>query len=101
MKKRAAFLLIFPAFALLAGCTIPEGVKNAVFKTKDVVMTGVHYAVDAMDKFFEESKPEESKEEQKEQEEENTTEENTTTTPETGEGEGQEGSGEATDSEGI
>ena len=101
MKKRAALLLIFPAFgALLAGCTIPEGVKNALYKTKEVVVTGVNKAVEAMDNFFAESKPEESKDEQKE--EEKTTEENTTTTPEeTGEGENQEGSGEETGSEGI
>ena len=99
MKKRAALVLILPAFgALIAGCTIPAPVKNAIFKAKDVVVTGVNKAVDAMDKFFEEPKQEEKKEETKPVEEK-TTEENTTTPEETGEGEGQEESGEETGSE--
>ena len=98
MKKRAALLLILPAFgALIGGCTVPNGVKNAVFKTKEVVSNVVHKTMNALDKFFEEPKAEEKKEETKP--EEKTTEENTTTIPETGESEGQEESGEETGSE--
>ncbi len=56
MKKRAAFLLILPAFgALLAGCTIPEPVKNGLRTVKNGVKDGVNKAVDAMDNFFSDS----------------------------------------------
>ena len=98
MKKRAALLLIFPALALLGGCTIPEGVKSALYKTKDVVVGTVNKAVDAMDNFFSEPAEEEKKDENKE--EKTTEEETSTTTNEPGEGEGQEESGEDTGSEG-
>lgn len=94
MKKRAALLLIFPALALLGGCTIPEGVKSALYKTKDVVVGTVNKAVDAMDNFFAESKPEENKEEEQKQEEQTTEESTNNTSEETGEGDDQEGSGE-------
>ena len=88
MKKRAALLLIFPALALLGGCTVPEGVKSAIYKTKDVVVGAVNKAVDAMDNFFAEP-AQENKEEQKEEK----------TTEEQGESESQEESGEETGSE--
>ena len=64
MKKRASLLLVLPVFgAVLAGCSVPQPVKDGLRTVKDGVKNGVNKAIEATDNFFKESKEETKKEE--------------------------------------
>ena len=66
MKKRASLLLILPVFgAVLAGCSIPQPVKDGLKTVKNGVKEGTNKAVEAMDNFFKDSKEEKSGETEK------------------------------------
>ena len=66
MKKRASLLLVLPVFgALLAGCSVPQPVKDGLKTIKNGVKDGTNKAIESMDNFFKDSEDKKEETEKK------------------------------------